>query len=720
MARSKKRIALLMDYVFSQFQEQIHQGAASYANKSNLDIYFMGMGNYGGMVVEDEARSDILNMISPESFDGIIIVSTTFGDNPFPPKLVEHLNRLKDMPILSIGHSIIGEPHIDMDNPYGMEQVMKHLLQMHNYKEFVFVSGPLENIDSQERLSGFKKALAEAEIPFADEHIYEGNFASSGGKQAVEYFLEQKRYKPDIFVCANDAMALGVLDGLKERGLSVPFDIALTGYDGLMLYDSISHQFTTYDQSFYNAGYIATENLHQMLQGRELCHRERLKGKLLIGSSCGCILPENRRQTGTEFFCQDPFFHNFQMDLKKYIARKKEDREFKILAKSLTSTLLNLQNNRRSILNLNDFLLSCAECFTSEKELMARLLLYHHEFCESYYYGVYENNVNIHNRIMRVTNYIEALLERQSLHNVFTIPYDEISRALGNCEFHVVEFREFNQFEPGGDLIYSTFPQEVSEKWDREKTQWFPDENGSMVVSMITHGTKSYGYYLISENLSDYKFYQLISKRISSITRNQRNLYKQQTANRELRIQIEERKEIEIELRKTLDKVKQLSIEDELTGLHNRRGFFTLANQRITLLRRENTHFIVLYMDIDGLKKINDTHGHNHGDRAISKAAEIIKRALRESDILARLGGDEFTALMVQKNSSDSKGIKERIHRECLSFNQQHEYTWELHISIGSFSVNPENRMNLDEILAIADNDLYKKKKARKKKNRPS
>jgi len=708
-----------MDYVFSQFQEQIHQGAGRYARESDLDIYFMGMGNYSGRVVEDEARSDILKMISPESFDGIIIVSATFGDYPTPPKLVEQLNRLKNIPMLSIGHSVIGEPHIDMDNPYGIKQVMNHLLQMHDYKKYVFLSGPLGNVDSQERLAGFKKALAEAEIPFSDEFVYEGNYASFGGKQAVEYFIDQKQYKPDIFVCANDAMALGVLDGLRERGLSVPFDVALTGYDGLMLNNSISHQFTTFDQSFNLAGYRAMENIHRLIKGEKILNRERLKGNLLIGSSCGCIQPDKRLKTGKAYFCEDSDFHSFTEDLQNFISKDKKDRDFKTLAKSLSSTLLDLRNNGKNILQLNDFLLSCPDYITSENELMTQLLLYHHELCDSYYYGVYENNLSIHNRIMRITNYIESQLEKQSLHNVYTIPYDEISRALDNCHFHVVEFKEFNQFEPGGNLAYSTFPAEISEGWAPDSKQWFPDINGSSVVALITHGSKKYGYYLISEDLSDYKFYQLISNRISSITRNKRNLYKQQTTNRELRIQIEERKEIEMELRETLEKVQQLSIEDELTRLHNRRGFFNLANQRLTLFRREKTGFIVLYMDIDGLKTINDTYGHNHGDIAISAAAGIIKKALRESDIIARLGGDEFTALMIQKDSSDISVIIERITRECLFFNQQKGYPWDLHISIGHYSVSPENQMNLDEILAIADNNLYKKKKERKK-NRPS
>ena len=88
--------------------------------------------------------------------------------------------------------------------------------------------------------------------------------------------------------------------------------------------------------------------------------------------------------------------------------------------------------------------------------------------------------------------------------------------------------------------------------------------------------------------------------------------------------------------------VRQLSMTDELTGVYNRRGFFLLANQQLKIAKRTQMSCCLLFADLDGLKKINDSLGHEIGDRILAEAAYILKQTFRDSDIVARLGGDEF------------------------------------------------------------------------------
>ena len=106
---------------------------------------------------------------------------------------------------------------------------------------------------------------------------------------------------------------------------------------------------------------------------------------------------------------------------------------------------------------------------------------------------------------------------------------------------------------------------------------------------------------------------------------------------------IEQNQRLEQEIQERLKaeaEVRQLSLTDELTGLYNRRGFFLLAEQQLKIARRTQTPCCVLFADLDGLKKINDTIGHELGDRAIVDAAQILKETFRDADIVARLGGD--------------------------------------------------------------------------------
>ncbi len=119
----------------------------------------------------------------------------------------------------------------------------------------------------------------------------------------------------------------------------------------------------------------------------------------------------------------------------------------------------------------------------------------------------------------------------------------------------------------------------------------------------------------------------------------------------------------DVQDRKTFEKTLQvMSTTDELTGLLNRRGFFTLAQQQVKLANRNNNKLLLFYMDLDGLKKINDTIGHPEGDLALVEAATVLKEIFRESDIIGRLGGDEFAVLLFEPmSSSDEQAILIRL-----------------------------------------------------------
>ena len=93
-----------------------------------------------------------------------------------------------------------------------------------------------------------------------------GHFITPSGEQALNYFLDEIKYKPEVIVCANDLMALGIWNNMKRRGLSIPYDIALTGYDDSRLHNLLQNQFTTVRQSFDDLGYAASKRLHENIQ----------------------------------------------------------------------------------------------------------------------------------------------------------------------------------------------------------------------------------------------------------------------------------------------------------------------------------------------------------------------------------------------------------------------------------------------------------------------
>lgn len=153
-----------------------------------------------------------------------------------------------------------------------------------------------------------------------------------------------------------------------------------------------------------------------------------------------------------------------------------------------------------------------------------------------------------------------------------------------------------------------------------------------------------------------------------------------------------------------------LSLMDELTGLYNRRRFFVLTEQYIKLSVRTKKGLLLLFIDMDNLKWINDHHGHNEGDQALINLANVLKKTFRESDIIARIGGDEFVVL---SESTDEKGeiVLTRLYENIRDYNAKVSQDYKLSISVGAAQFDPEYPIPIDELLSKADALMYAQKR---------
>lgn len=162
--------------------------------------------------------------------------------------------------------------------------------------------------------------------------------------------------------------------------------------------------------------------------------------------------------------------------------------------------------------------------------------------------------------------------------------------------------------------------------------------------------------------------------------------------------------------------LQNLSLIDELTGLYNRRGFMAVTAQHLAAIRRNKKVPVVLYADLDGLKKINDSLGHQAGDAAIIQTAEILKDTFRTSDIVARLGGDEFVVLAAIDKDESAESLTERLQVRFDLYNEQSNAPYKLSISVGvmHFDVDEDS---IEEVTARADRNMYEDK--RRKQSQP-
>lgn len=165
---------------------------------------------------------------------------------------------------------------------------------------------------------------------------------------------------------------------------------------------------------------------------------------------------------------------------------------------------------------------------------------------------------------------------------------------------------------------------------------------------------------------------------------------------------------------KVEDDVRRLSLTDELTGLHNRRSFFLLADQLMRSARRNDQSCLLFFIDLDGLKKLNDVHGHEAGDLAIIAAAQVLNAAFRASDIVARIGGDEFVVLAADvRESADI--LSARVQTLVDEFNGSDRCRFPVGLSIGAVRCSPKELKPLGELLAGADAAMYANKQLRRK-----
>ncbi len=175
------------------------------------------------------------------------------------------------------------------------------------------------------------------------------------------------------------------------------------------------------------------------------------------------------------------------------------------------------------------------------------------------------------------------------------------------------------------------------------------------------------------------------------------------------RVNIELQHEVALRV-KAENQLREISLRDPLTDLYNRRGFMALAEQQWQQAVRDHKAFLVFFLDVDGLKPINDGLGHLQGDQALVETAEALRHVFRKSDILARIGGDEFAVVAVDAQTGHIATYKTRLEAYLKDVNASGRLPFRLSMSLGVASFDAQTTTTVQELMNQADEDLYKHK----------
>lgn len=169
-----------------------------------------------------------------------------------------------------------------------------------------------------------------------------------------------------------------------------------------------------------------------------------------------------------------------------------------------------------------------------------------------------------------------------------------------------------------------------------------------------------------------------------------------------------------IELESANERLRNLSLTDELTGLNNRRGFTVLATGLLKFARRARHPLCLMYIDMDSLKGLNNKFGHAEGDIALTHFARILTETFRDSDVVARLGGDEFAVLTIDASDSGLVTIQTRLQSNVDSYNLVSVRGYSLSYSLGIIQVDLDTTLTVEALLAQADKAMYEHKQSKK------
>ena len=168
------------------------------------------------------------------------------------------------------------------------------------------------------------------------------------------------------------------------------------------------------------------------------------------------------------------------------------------------------------------------------------------------------------------------------------------------------------------------------------------------------------------------------------------------------------------ELEHANERLRNLSLTDELTGLNNRRGFMVLATGLLKFARRVGYASCLLYIDLDSLKLTNDSFGHIVGDTLIIHFSNILTETFRDSDIIGRLGGDEFVILIIDATESDLNEIQAHLQSNVDNHNLKSGKQYAISFSMGVIRVQPDSKISMEDLLAQADKAMYEHKQRRR------
>jgi len=287
MARDRTTvIGFMTDWLDPGYQQVVLHGAIAAAQERNFKLIAYVTNSPFGTPLQVASTHQL---VKPGCVDGLVIMAPSLSwGTPEDQECV--LTPLHSIPKCLVASEDMESTSICVDNQSGLLLLIQHLIRDHQFRHLAFVRGPEFNAEAEQRLSCFRAALAEAGLPVNEKLILPGDFSPKSGATAVDLLLGERQVtlgSLDAIVAANDSMAMGVMEALAARGIQVPGQVAVTGFDDCADSRYLRAPLTTVRQPLFEQGKLAVRALTEHIRTGEP-QRHVMRTELIVRHSCGC------------------------------------------------------------------------------------------------------------------------------------------------------------------------------------------------------------------------------------------------------------------------------------------------------------------------------------------------------------------------------------------------------------------------------------------------
>lgn len=746
-------IGFMIHHLDNDYSKALLKGAITAAEECNVNlVIFPGRSlncqlDDNRNTVFEYQYNTIYSYANKESLDALIISAGTVGQFISNAEFKAFLDSFGDLPIITTENKVRGYPCVRLSSS-GIKNVISHLVNEHGKKNIAFVSGPRGNADADERLSFYKEALEENGLEFNPDMIAYGKF-SEYCVDIVGSLIDSNNGKIDAICFANDMMCKGGYKAIKDRGLEIGKDIAVTGYDDSEVATSLSPMLTTVRADAGKLGACVVREAIKLVKNEKVENMLSLSSSPVFRQSCGCTPLFNSSNAIIEQIANTyPAEQLTEMIIYGLVQETSNHRnsvavidEFKAL---ISFTINSIKSKKPSpheefyekIDNLieKDILdyIAPDDMIDIIKQVRgvalaicgndAQRALGVHEVSEYFNEAIIGHTISDHyDKINDITftnflinnitkdmtisgsdeekSYFSIVNDLYRIHmdSCYIYAYDEPIIHTNKMEWIKPPVMSLKAFHDGEHISAVTGESQKMSTSDYFRNKFTPERRRTSIAFPLFMNEEQYGVILYETSFQYFPYVYSITPQICASLKLVKLLNKLECS-------------LDAEHYKNT-MLNRISMYDELTGVYNRRGFYEFTNRILSAPENEGKHAVIIFADLDNLKKINDNFGHDEGDYAITAGAGFLKSGLRNTDIVARIGGDEFVAFAICEDREIIKSIPERIKNIAASHNMNSMKEYNVTMSVGIYELDCGSNVNIQLFMDKADAALYEDKK---------